>query len=86
MRDMLINGEKVKLPFICEKSYKDDMGSSTIQYLVTHDYIVENEIDKKDEKVVLMELEDGFIYTMTLEEFKSHIKESGWNIKEFVLD
>lgn len=82
MRDILINSQKVELPFICEKNYKDDVGSSTIKYLVTYDYFVENEVNEKSKKIILVELEDGFIYTMTLEEFASHINEGGWNIKK----
>jgi len=74
MRDILINGKKVELPFIYEGGLKRS------RYLVSYDTM--NEISKEDKRFVFIELGDGFVYTMSKEGLEELVNGGGVNISK----
>jgi len=76
MRDILINGQKVELPFMLERDF---LG---VKYLVSFDDM--NEVDTNTKRFILIELNDGYIYKMGKKEFEEFLNNDGVRIKKFI--
>ena len=74
MRDILINNQKVELPFILERDF---LG---VKYLVSFDDM--NEADANTKMFILIELNDGYIYKMGKKEFEEFLNHDGVSIKK----
>jgi len=73
MQDIFINGEKVRIPFIFERSFQG------VRYLVSYDTI--NEIDENNKCFVMIELNDGFVYKMSKRSLEDCLKNREAKIK-----
>jgi len=77
MQDVLINGQKIQLPFIYERSF------GGTKYLVSYDTM--NELERDEKKFILIELNDGFIYEMSKSELQECLRDEKSKISKAIL-
>lgn len=73
MREMLINGKNVQLPFVYDST-------TGVTYLVSHD---KHSHVGSDGKFIFIELSEGFFYTLSLEELEQLISDGAECIDKF---